>query len=59
MTKEEAVKELTQIASEQAGDQEMAHSEADEVLLDYLDENAPEVSEAFRAARSAVGFWYA
>ena len=42
------------------GDPELAHSEAEELLLDYLRHNgAGELAKAFVNARYRIGFFYA
>ena len=54
MTKEEAIAALAQITH---GDQEEAHSEADSILLRYVE---PEVAQAWRdVSERCGGFWYA
>jgi len=57
MTKEEAVKALEAI---QHGDNEAAHSQADDILLEYLSSSdSVEVAEAWRHVSNSIGFWYA
>ncbi len=53
MTKEELIRELEEIAKLNDGDVENNHSEADYILLRYI--NDKEVSAAFRAIKR----WYA
>ena len=60
MTHDEAVRKLTAMMDLMGRDPEKAHSEADAILLKYLEHNdAIEIAAAYRAARDAVGFWYA
>ena len=40
-------------------DAEISHSACDDILLEYLDVVAPEVSAKYREVREKVGFWYA
>lgn len=58
MTKEEAIEQLKQTSD---CDQEMAHSDADEIILQYLRENgAAEVADAWEESNNRCGgFWYA
>jgi hypothetical protein len=56
LTKAEAVKLLNAI---KAGDNEGAHSEADDILIAFLFKEAPEVASAWVGAEERMGFWYA
>lgn len=54
----EAVADLNAMTED--GDQELSHSEADDILVRVLTEAGYiEVAAAFEAARERVGFWYA
>lgn len=58
MTSEEAIVELRSHDTE--GDPEIAHSDADEVLLEVLRSNGfGEVADAYEQTRRRIGFWYA
>ncbi len=58
MTHDEAVEQLD--ALPEHTDNEIAHSQADMILIHYLFTNgAPEISDAWRRAKDRVGFWYA
>ena len=60
MNKKDLIQELEEIASEQAGDPECAHGNAESALLSYLDSNGmKDVADAYRKCRDDVGFWYA
>ena len=40
-------------------DKHNAHIDADDILLKFLDDKHPKVSEAYREVRASVGgFWY-
>ena len=41
------------------GDPEMAHSEADTILLDFVATVSPDVAKAWTDANDRCGFWYA
>jgi len=57
MTKEEAVRKLKNLPK---GDNEIAHSTADDILLEFLEaEGFKVVAEAFRQADKDITFWYA
>lgn len=60
MTKEEAIKALEAFPESQNGnDTEDDHWSADDILLRRLEAlGEQEVSDAFRAARQRVGFYY-
>lgn len=53
MTKQELIAKLKQIAHEHEGDPEVAHIEADNALLKYI--NDIEIGAAY----DAIGKWYA
>lgn len=53
MTKEEAVETLRAIAEASHSDPESAHADADDVLLNYIDD------ADIRAAFESVARWYA
>lgn len=53
MTKQELIEKLKQIAHEHEGDPEVAHIEADNALLEYI--NDMEIIEAF----DSIAKWYA
>ncbi len=53
MTKSELIEKLKSLAELSEHDEERAHGEADEVLLQYI--NDPDVSEAFEK----IDRWYA
>jgi hypothetical protein len=53
MTKEELLEKLEQCAELDKRDPEAAHSDADELLIDYIDD--PEIKEAYES----FGKWYA
>ena len=55
LTKQEAIERLNAIAEKHSGDPEVAHSEADEVLLAYADS---EVAGAYDRVVRAVGSWW-
>lgn len=58
MTKDEAIAKLD--AFPKGDDEEIAHSKADEILIDFLTDNGhEELAAAFTRARARVGFWYA
>jgi hypothetical protein len=58
MTHDEAIKLLDVMKA--SGDNERLHSEADAILLRYLEHHdAKEVADAYVRARARVGFWYA
>jgi hypothetical protein len=53
----EAIETLDGLPSD---DPEVAHGQAEQVLLDYLCANgACELADAFKRARGRIGFWYA
>jgi hypothetical protein len=54
MSEEEAVRELD--AMDDGYDQEIAHGDADEILLKFVPKS---VADAFERCRERVGFWYA
>jgi len=57
MNTKEAAKMLDEI---DYGDNEASHMEAEEILLDYLDETGARlVVDAFNAAKDRCDFWYA
>jgi hypothetical protein len=51
----------SKVENEKFYDQENAHEEADEILLEALDrlEDTIGVARAWRQLRESVGFWYA
>jgi hypothetical protein len=53
MTKDELLRELARLRDEERGDPEVAHSEADDALLEYI--NDVDITEAF----GAIEKWYA
>jgi hypothetical protein len=56
MTSEEAVTKLLMLGD----DPEIAHSEADGILIEFLSSQGfGAVSNAFGKARGDIGFWYA
>ncbi len=58
-TKEQVIEELNAMSTEDS-DPEMAHADADRLLLQFLRDNGhPEIAEAFNGARDRIGFWYA
>ena len=57
MTKDEAV---TMLKCLDEGDNERAHAEADEILLEFLRTNGyEEIADAFEDAADRITFWYA
>jgi len=62
MTESEAIQELMDIKTlyYENRDVEMAHIEADRILLEFLETNGHEkVASAFVIQRDLIGFWYA
>ena len=57
MTKDEAIKALGELGD----DNEIAHCEADDILIEFLrDNNLSDVAEAWEAVSDKCGgFWYA
>jgi len=57
MTKDEAITALNAIEN---GDSEIAHGQADDILLAFLKSNGhPEVALAWESAQDRATFWYA
>lgn len=57
MTREEAIEALNNLDS---GDNEIAHSMADDILCEYLISiGETGVAEAYRKADERITFWYA
>ena len=60
MRTKEAIEKLEQIELNYPHDSEIAHSRADNVLLDYLDANGKtNLTEVYRRMRNEYPFWYA
>jgi len=57
VTHDEAIKKLQQLDH---NDQELAHQEADAILLRLLEHHGfADVADVYRKVRLDIGFWYA